>query len=101
MNDPIKTSPKARHKVLDEITGVFWSLQENQAKRYLPLSPLAWLWRKPEPEVKLVLCDNEKERHKYEEALIAITVEETLKRYCQRIGRPDFWGGESEILFSL
>ncbi|KAI3788558.1 hypothetical protein L2E82_01328 [Cichorium intybus] len=48
--------------------------------------------------IKEVLCDNEKERHKYEEALIAITVEESLKRYCQRIGRPDFWGGESELL---
>lgn len=30
--------------------------------------------------IKEVLCDNEKERHKYEEALIAITVEEPLKR---------------------
>lgn len=48
--------------------------------------------------VKEVICDNDKERVKYEEALIAITVEESLKRYCQRIGRPDFWGGESELL---
>nr|GEY44721.1 OTU domain-containing protein At3g57810 [Tanacetum cinerariifolium] len=48
--------------------------------------------------IKEVLCDNDKERHKYEEALIAITVEESLKRYCQRIGRADFWGGESELL---
>ncbi|KAI3667090.1 hypothetical protein L6452_42135 [Arctium lappa] len=48
--------------------------------------------------IKEVLCDNDKERHQYEEALIAITVEESLKRYCQRIGRPDFWGGESELL---
>ncbi|GMP51019.1 hypothetical protein CsSME_00017413 [Camellia sinensis var. sinensis] len=48
--------------------------------------------------VKEVLCDNDKERLKYEEALVAITVEESLKRYCQRIGRPDFWGGESELL---
>ncbi|XP_022887492.1 uncharacterized protein LOC111403287 isoform X1 [Olea europaea var. sylvestris] len=48
--------------------------------------------------VKEVICDNDKERLKYEEALIAITVEESLKRYCQRIGRPDFWGGESELL---
>ncbi|GKA43110.1 ovarian tumor, otubain [Tanacetum coccineum] len=30
--------------------------------------------------IKEVLCDNDKERHKYEEALIAITVEESLKR---------------------
>ncbi|CAL5388515.1 unnamed protein product [Camellia sinensis] len=48
--------------------------------------------------VKEVLCDNDKERLQYEEALVAITVEESLKRYCQRIGRPDFWGGESELL---
>lgn len=48
--------------------------------------------------IKEVLCDNDKERHQYEEAIIAITVEESLKRYCQRIGRPDFWGGESELL---
>ncbi|XAR68859.1 hypothetical protein NMG60_11000259 [Bertholletia excelsa] len=48
--------------------------------------------------VKEVICDNDKERLQYEEALVAITVEESLKRYCQRIGRPDFWGGESELL---
>ncbi|KAL2484793.1 Cysteine proteinases superfamily protein [Abeliophyllum distichum] len=51
--------------------------------------------------VKEVICDNDKERLKYEEALVAITVEESLKRYCQRIGRPDFWGGESELLVSI
>ncbi|KAL3839437.1 hypothetical protein ACJIZ3_024028 [Penstemon smallii] len=48
--------------------------------------------------VKEVICDNDKERLKYEEALIAITVDESLRRYCQRIGRPDFWGGEAELL---
>ncbi|PKA46082.1 OTU domain-containing protein [Apostasia shenzhenica] len=48
--------------------------------------------------VKEVLCDNGEERLQYEEALVAITVEESLKRYCQRIGRSDFWGGESELL---
>ncbi|KAL3622826.1 OVARIAN TUMOR DOMAIN-containing deubiquitinating enzyme 3 [Castilleja foliolosa] len=48
--------------------------------------------------VKEVICDNGKERHQYEEALVAITVEESLRRYCQRIGRPDFWGGEAELL---
>ncbi|PWA56499.1 Ovarian tumor, otubain [Artemisia annua] len=51
--------------------------------------------------IKEVLCDNDKERHQYEEAIIAITVEESLKRYCQRIGRADFWGGESELLVSI
>ncbi|XP_049408349.1 OVARIAN TUMOR DOMAIN-containing deubiquitinating enzyme 3 isoform X2 [Solanum stenotomum] len=48
--------------------------------------------------VKEAICDDEKERLKYEEALVAITVEESLRRYCQRIGRSDFWGGESELL---
>ncbi|KAJ9694888.1 hypothetical protein PVL29_010387 [Vitis rotundifolia] len=48
--------------------------------------------------VKEIICGNGKERRQYEEALVAITVEESLKRYCQRIERPDFWGGESELL---
>ncbi|PSS34624.1 OTU domain-containing protein [Actinidia chinensis var. chinensis] len=48
--------------------------------------------------VKEVICDSGKERVQYEEALVAITVEESLKHYCQRIGRSDFWGGESELL---
>ncbi|KAJ0088039.1 hypothetical protein Patl1_31714 [Pistacia atlantica] len=48
--------------------------------------------------VKEVICDNGSERRQYEEALIAITVDESLKRYCQRIDRSDFWGGESELL---
>lgn len=48
--------------------------------------------------IKEAICDDEKERLKYEEALVAITVEESLRRYCQRIGRSDFWGGESELL---
>ncbi|KAJ0027356.1 hypothetical protein Pint_35247 [Pistacia integerrima] len=50
--------------------------------------------------VKEVICDNGSERRQYEEALIAITVDESLKRYCQRIDRSDFWGGESELLVS-
>ncbi|XP_030537232.1 OVARIAN TUMOR DOMAIN-containing deubiquitinating enzyme 3 isoform X2 [Rhodamnia argentea] len=48
--------------------------------------------------VKEIICDSSEERHQYEEALVAITVDESLKRYCQRIGRRDFWGGESELL---
>lgn len=48
--------------------------------------------------VKEVICDDHNERVQYEEALIAITVEESLKRYCQRIQQSDFWGGESELL---
>ncbi|WOL02027.1 OTU domain-containing protein isoform X2 [Canna indica] len=48
--------------------------------------------------VKEIICDSQTERLQYEEALIAITVDESLKRYCQRIERTDFWGGESELL---
>ncbi|ONL96352.1 Cysteine proteinases superfamily protein [Zea mays] len=48
--------------------------------------------------VKEIICDSETGRQEYEEAVIAITVEQSLKRYCQRIRRPDFWGGESEFL---
>ncbi|KMZ70505.1 OTU-like cysteine protease family protein expressed [Zostera marina] len=48
--------------------------------------------------VKEVICNSEEERHKYEEAIIAITVDESLKQYCQRIQRCNFWGGESELL---
>ncbi|XP_043691680.1 OVARIAN TUMOR DOMAIN-containing deubiquitinating enzyme 3 [Telopea speciosissima] len=48
--------------------------------------------------VKEVICEDDKERRQYEEALVAITVEESLKRYCQRIEKSDFWGGESELL---
>ncbi|TQD84438.1 hypothetical protein C1H46_030021 [Malus baccata] len=48
--------------------------------------------------VKEVICEDDEERLKYEPALVAITVDESLKRYCQRINRPDFWGGESELL---
>lgn len=48
--------------------------------------------------VKEVICENSEERQQYQEAVVAITVDEPLKRYCQRIGRSDFWGGESELL---
>ncbi|KAL5709251.1 hypothetical protein ACHQM5_019962 [Ranunculus cassubicifolius] len=48
--------------------------------------------------VKEVICESDKERRQHEEALVAITVDESLKRYCQRIERSDFWGGESELL---
>ncbi|KAK9196013.1 hypothetical protein WN943_004141 [Citrus x changshan-huyou] len=51
--------------------------------------------------VKEVICDSGSERRQYEEALIAITIDESLKRYCQRIGRSDFWGGESELLIEF
>eukprot|EP00271_Cylindrocystis_brebissonii_P008584 TRINITY_DN22973_c0_g1_i2.p1 TRINITY_DN22973_c0_g1~~TRINITY_DN22973_c0_g1_i2.p1 ORF type:complete len:275 (+),score=36.70 TRINITY_DN22973_c0_g1_i2:218-1042(+) len=44
------------------------------------------------------LCRNDARRVKYEEALIAITVDESLNRYCERVQRSDFWGGEAELL---
>lgn len=48
--------------------------------------------------VKEIICENDEERRQYEEALVAITVDQPLKRYCQQIDRSDFWGGESELL---
>lgn len=48
--------------------------------------------------VSEAVCGSEKERRTYEEALIAITVEESLNQYCQKIPHPNFWGGESELL---
>ncbi|KAI3938634.1 hypothetical protein MKW92_029876, partial [Papaver armeniacum] len=48
--------------------------------------------------VKEVICGSGKERCQYEEALIAITVEESYLRYCQRLKDLIFWGGESELL---
>lgn len=48
--------------------------------------------------VSEAVCGSEKERRTYEEALIAITVEESLKQYCQKIQHPNSWGGESELL---
>ncbi|KAK9684234.1 hypothetical protein RND81_10G195700 [Saponaria officinalis] len=48
--------------------------------------------------VKEVICEDKKEQRMYKDAVIAITVDEPLHRYCQRIGRSDFWGGESELL---
>lgn len=44
------------------------------------------------------LCSSDKQRQIYEEAVIAITLDESIKRYCGRIRYPDFWGGESELL---
>ncbi|GAQ88970.1 hypothetical protein KFL_004740110 [Klebsormidium nitens] len=44
------------------------------------------------------LCTNERRRRQYEEALIAITLDQSVERYCTRLSRPDFWGGEPEML---
>ncbi|XP_078427686.1 cysteine proteinases superfamily protein [Wolffia australiana] len=48
--------------------------------------------------VKEVICDSGNERLQYEEALVAITSENSLQRYCKLISRSDFWGGEAELL---
>ncbi|EFJ28582.1 hypothetical protein SELMODRAFT_93299, partial [Selaginella moellendorffii] len=48
--------------------------------------------------VREALCTSEQERRQHEDALISVTVDESLKRYCQRIVRQDFWGGDSELL---
>ncbi|CAJ2656052.1 OTU domain-containing protein at3g57810-like protein [Trifolium pratense] len=48
--------------------------------------------------VKEAICENVGDRKLYEEAIIAVTVDEPLQRYCRRISQPDFWGGESELL---
>lgn len=78
--------------------------------------------------VKEAICENERDRKLYEEAIIAVTIDEPLQRYvleiltenadaelflnlylmlilnvffcsyCKRIAKPDFWGGESELL---
>ncbi|KAL9247466.1 hypothetical protein vseg_020896 [Gypsophila vaccaria] len=48
--------------------------------------------------VKEAVCEDKNAQRVYKEAVIAITVDEPLQRYCQRIGRSDFWGGESELL---
>ncbi|KAK2378853.1 hypothetical protein P8452_35460 [Trifolium repens] len=48
--------------------------------------------------VKEAICENVGDRKLYEEAIIAVTVDEPLQHYCRRILQPDFWGGESELL---
>ncbi|CAA6655095.1 unnamed protein product [Spirodela intermedia] len=48
--------------------------------------------------VKEVICESGSGRLQYEEALVAITSENSLQRYCKLIGRADFWGGEAELL---
>ncbi|XP_072959150.1 OVARIAN TUMOR DOMAIN-containing deubiquitinating enzyme 3 [Typha angustifolia] len=96
---------KVEHYSVQKVTGdgrcMFRALVKGMAKgRGITLTPME---ERDDADdlrmaVKEVICDSETERIKYEEALIAITVEESLKRYCQRIRRSDFWGGESELL---
>ncbi|KQK22424.1 hypothetical protein BRADI_1g67110v3 [Brachypodium distachyon] len=96
---------KVEHYGVQRVTGdgrcMFRALAKGMAKsRGIPLSAMEEVQDADDLRlaVKEVLCDNQTERQKYEEAIIAITVDESLKRYCQRIRRPDFWGGESELL---
>eukprot|EP00898_Chlorokybus_atmophyticus_P001220 jgi/Chlat1/2099/Chrsp17S02701 len=44
------------------------------------------------------LCRNDKRRKDFEEAIMAVTVEEPLIKYCNRLIKPSFWGGEAELL---
>uniref|UniRef100_A0ACD5TW49 Uncharacterized protein n=1 Tax=Avena sativa TaxID=4498 RepID=A0ACD5TW49_AVESA len=96
---------KVEHYGVQRVTGdgrcMFRALAKGMAKtRGIPLTPREEVQDADDLRlaVKEVICDNQTERVKYEEAIIAITVDESLKRYCQRIRRPDFWGGESELL---
>jgi len=75
-------------------------LKEWQKNKGIPLTPREEVQDADDLRmaVKEIICDSETERQKFEEAVIAITVEQSLKRYCQRIRRPDFWAGESELL---
>ncbi|XP_010528733.1 PREDICTED: uncharacterized protein LOC104805753 isoform X2 [Tarenaya hassleriana] len=107
---PLNRSPaakKAEHYSVDRVTGdgrcLFRALVKGMAfNKGLRLNPRQERDDADELRmaVKEVMCDDAKEREKYEEAVVAITVDESLKRYCQRIRRQDFWGGESELLVS-
>ncbi|KAJ4761386.1 Cysteine proteinases superfamily protein [Rhynchospora pubera] len=96
---------KVEHYSVHKVTGdgrcMFRALAKGMARnRGLPHNPRTELQDADDLRmaVKEVICDSSSERQHYEEALFAITVEEPLKRYCQRIRRSDFWGGESELL---
>ncbi|CAD6203025.1 unnamed protein product [Miscanthus lutarioriparius] len=96
---------KVEHYGVQRVTGdgrcMFRALAKGMAKnKGIPLAPREEVQDADDLRmaVKEIICDSETERQEYEEAVIAITVEQSLKRYCQRIRRPDFWGGESEFL---
>ncbi|CAL4938673.1 unnamed protein product [Urochloa decumbens] len=96
---------KVEHYGVQRVTGdgrcMFRALAKGMAKnKGIPLTPREEVKDADDLRmaVKEIICDSETERQKYEEAVIAITVEQSLRRYCQRIRRPDFWGGESEFL---
>ncbi|CAD6210551.1 unnamed protein product [Miscanthus lutarioriparius] len=98
---------KVEHYGVQRVTGdgrcMFRALAKGMAKnKGIPLAPREEVQDADDLRmaVKEIICDSETERQEYEEAVIAITVEQSLKRYCQRIRRPDFWGGESELLIS-
>ncbi|KAG2541890.1 hypothetical protein PVAP13_9NG707200 [Panicum virgatum] len=96
---------KVEHYGVQRVTGdgrcMFRALAKGMAKnKGIPLTPREEVQDADDLRmaVKEIICDSETERQKFEEAVIAITVEQSLKRYCQRIRRPDFWAGESELL---
>jgi len=97
---------KVEHYGVQRVTGdgrcMFRALAKGMAKnKGIPLTPREEVQDADDLRmaVKEIICDSETERQKFEEAVIAITVEQSLKRYCQRIRRPDFWAGESELLY--
>ncbi|KAG8096640.1 hypothetical protein GUJ93_ZPchr0013g37960 [Zizania palustris] len=96
---------KVEHYGVQRVTGdgrcMFRALVKGMAKnKGIQLTPMEEVQDADDLRmaVKEVICDNETERQNYEQAIIAITVEESLRRYCHRIRRSDFWGGESEFL---
>ncbi|XP_068644226.1 OVARIAN TUMOR DOMAIN-containing deubiquitinating enzyme 3 isoform X2 [Aristolochia californica] len=81
---------KVQHYTVQKVTGdgrcMFRALVKGMAmNKGLALNP--WEEKDDADElrmaVKEVICGSEKERAQYEEALIAITVDESLRRYCR------------------
>ncbi|KAK3278162.1 hypothetical protein CYMTET_13884 [Cymbomonas tetramitiformis] len=44
------------------------------------------------------MCKSTKRRMDFPEAIIAVKAESDFDRYCKRVQKPSFWGGEAELL---
>jgi len=44
------------------------------------------------------ICNTQKRRSDFGEAMMAIKAEQDLNQYCKRITKTGFWGGEAELL---
>ncbi|XP_021859287.2 OVARIAN TUMOR DOMAIN-containing deubiquitinating enzyme 3 [Spinacia oleracea] len=100
-NSNIKVERFSVHKVTGDGRCMFRALVKGMARnKGITLTPRQERDNADElrAAVKEVICEDDNERRQYKEAVTAITVDEPLHRYCQRIGRSDFWGGESELL---